>query len=167
MKTKVEIKAIFNCTLERAFKSPMLCDLTKIHTGYGLMPRVTHCTEDQSWGQIGSSKKVFVAKSWTQVGGFGSVDNVLARVENKYWKIEVNQFQAWMLGFYKFVGEWETTELEKNKILVEYTYTLYSNQFLLYPLNWLFAKVFWKSYMHQVLENVRNLTIKNDAYVYE
>ena len=95
------------------------------------------------------------------------MDNVLARVENKYWKIEVNQFQAWMLGFYKFVGEWETTELEKNKILVEYTYTLYSNQFLLYPLNWLFAKVFWKSYMHQVLENVRNLTIKNDAYVYE
>lgn len=167
MKTKVEIKAIFNCTLERAFKSPMLCDLTKIHTGYGLMPKVTHCTEDQSWGQIGSSKKVFVAKSWTQAGGFGSVDNVLARVENKYWKIEVNQFQAWMLGFYKFVGEWETTELEKNKILVQYTYTLYSNQFLLYPLNWLFAKVFWKRYMHQVLENVRNLTFKNDAYVYE
>lgn len=131
------------------------------------MLKVTHCTEDQSWGQIGSSKKVFVAKSWTQAGGLGSVDNVLARIENKYWKIEVNQFQAWVLGFYKFVGEWETTESEKDKILVQYTYILYSNQFLQYLLNWLFAKVFWKSYMHQVLENVRNLTIKNDAYVYE
>ncbi len=95
------------------------------------------------------------------------MDNVLARIENKYWKIEVNQFQAWVLGFYKFVGEWETTESEKDKILVQYTYILYSNQFLQYLLNWLFAKVFWKSYMHRVLENVRNQTIQNDAYVYE
>jgi hypothetical protein len=27
---------------------------------------------------------------------------------------------------FKFVGEWQTTELEKDKIYVEYTYTLYS-----------------------------------------
>ena len=84
MQTKVNISTIFNCSLERAFKTPMLCDVTKVHTGYGLMPRVTHTTDDKDWGQIGSSKKVFVAKSMTHKGGFGSVDNVVERIENKY-----------------------------------------------------------------------------------
>jgi hypothetical protein len=99
MTTKAKIKTTFNCSLERAFKTPMLSDVTKVHTGYGLMPRVTHTTDDENWGQIGSSKKVFVAKSLTHKGGFGSVDNVLERIENNYWKIEINNFQAWMLGF--------------------------------------------------------------------
>ena len=126
MKTKVQVKTIFNCSLERAFKSPMLCDVAKIHTGYGIMPKVTHCTDDENWGKLNSSKKVFVEKSLTHKGGFGSVDNVIERKENMYWKIEINNFQAWMLGFYKFVGEWKTTEIEKDKILIEYTYTLYT-----------------------------------------
>lgn len=147
MQTKVSVKTIFTCSLERAFKSPILCDITKIHTGYGLMPRVTHCDDDENWGQIGSSKKVFVAKSLTQQGGFGSVDNVVERIENKYWKIEVDNFQTWMLGFYKFVGEWQTTELAADKIAIEYTYTLHSHNILLYPLQWLFANVFWRKYM--------------------
>ena len=159
MTTKVKIKTIFNCSLDRAFKTPMLCDVTKVHTGYGLMPKVTHTTDDENWGQIGSSKKVYVVKSLTHKGGFGSVDNVLERIENNYWKIEINDFQAWMLGFYKFVGEWQTTEIEKDKILIEYTYTLHSNNPLLYPVNWLFTNFFWKRYMKQVLENVNNLPL--------
>lgn len=166
MKTKVKIKTIFNCTLERAFKTPMLCDVTKVHTGYGIMPRVTHTTDDENWGKPGSSKKVFVARSLTHKGGFGSVDNVIERQENRYWKIEINNFQAWMLGFYKFVGEWQTTELEKEKILVEYTYTLYSNNVILYPINWIFTKTFWRKYMEHALENVRQLVINNEPYQY-
>jgi hypothetical protein len=58
-----------------------------------------------------------------------------------------------MLGFFKFVGEWKTTELEPNKILVEYAYSLHSNAPFFYPLNWLFAKLFWKTYKKRVLEN--------------
>jgi hypothetical protein len=166
METTVKITTTFNCSLERAFKSPMLCDVTKVHTGYGMMPRVTHCTEDENWGKIGSSKKVFVEKSLTHKGGFGSVDNVVERMENKYWKIEINQFQAWMLSFYKFIGEWKTTEIEKDKILVEYTYTLYSNRVLLYPLNWIFTKLFWRKYMKQALENVRQITKDKEPYQY-
>ena len=71
-----------------------------------------------------------------------------------------------MLGFSKFVGEWQTTEIEKDKILVEYTYTLHSNLILLYPLNWLFAKIFWKTYMKRVLENVRQIAYNNEPYLY-
>ena len=166
METKVKITATFNCSLERAFKSPMLCDVSKVHTGYGLMPRVTHCTEDENWGKIGSSKNVFVEKSLSHKGGFGSVDTILERIENKYWKIEINQFQAWMLSFSKFVGEWQVTELGKDKILIEYTYTLYSNNVLLYPINWIFTNTFWRKYMKQALENVRQITLDKEPYQY-
>ena len=166
MTFKVTIQTIYECSLERAFKTPMLCDVSKVHTGYGIMPKVTHCTEDENWGKPGYSKKVFVAKSISQKGGWASVDKVIDRIENQYWKIEVSDFQAWMLGFSKFVGEWKTTELEPNKILIEYTYTLHSTAPLLAPFNWIFAKTFWKTYMKRVLENVRQLAYTNEPYLY-
>jgi hypothetical protein len=167
MKTTVKISYIFFCSLERAFKTPILCDVSKVHTGYGLMPKVTHCTQDENWGKIGSSKRVFVAKSLTQKGGFSSFDKILARIENEYWKIEVYDFQSWMLGFNRFVGEWKTTEIENNKILVEYTYTLHAENILLYPLNWLFAHTFWKIYMKKVVENIRQLANTKEPYCYD
>lgn len=167
MISSVKVSTIYNCSLERAFKTPMLCDVAKVHTGYGIMPKVTHCTDDENWGKPGSSKKVFVAKSFTQKGGFASIDKVMERIENKYWKIEVSDFQSWMLGFFKFAGEWETTELEPNKILIEYTYSLHSNIAFFYPFNWLFAKIFWKTYMKRVLENIRAMAYNNEPYLYE
>ena len=145
----------------------MLCDVSKVHAGYGFMPKVTHCTDDENWGRPGYSKKVFAKRSLIQKGGFASIDTVVERVENKYWKIEVSDFQTWILGFSKFVGEWQTTEKESNRILIEYTYTLHSDITLLYPLNWLFAKLFWKAYMIHVLENIRNMIIKNEPYQYD
>lgn len=166
MTTSVTVKTIYHCSLERAFKTPMLCDVSKVHTGFGIMPRVTHCTEDEAWGQPGGSKKVFVAKSPTFKGGESSTDKVLERIENKYWKIEVSDFKSWMLGFSKFVGEWRTTELEANKVLIEYTYTLHSDITLLYPLNWLFAKTFWRVYMKRVMENIRQLAYGNEPYTH-
>jgi hypothetical protein len=167
MIVKVKVSTLYECSLERAFKTPILCDVSKVHTGFGIMPKVTHCTEDDNWGQVGATKKVFAAKSLTQKGGFASVDKIIERKNNQYWQFEVSDFQAWMLGFSKFVGEWQTTELESNKILVEYTYTLHANGALLYPLNWLFAKTFWKTYMKRVLENVRAMAYNNEPYLYE
>ena len=167
MIAKVKVSTIYECSLERAFKTPMLCDVSKVHTGFGIMPKVTHCTEDENWGKLGSTKKVFAAKSLSQKGGFASVDKIIERIDNKYWQFEVSDFQSWMLGFFKFVGEWQTTELEANKILVEYSYALHSNVALLYPLNWLFAKTFWKTYMKRVLKNVRAMAYNNEPYLYE
>ena len=142
----------------------MLCDITKVHTGFGFTPRVTHCTEDEHWGQPGFSKKVFVAKNFVQKGGWASTDTVIERIENQYWKIEVGNFQSWLLSFTKFVGEWKTTELEPNKILVEYTYTMHSENPLFYPLNWLFTKTFWTIYMKRVMENIRKMTANKEPY---
>ena len=112
MITKVNVSTIYECSLERAFKTPMLCDVSKIHTGFVIMPKVTHTTDDQDWGKAGSCKKVYVAKSITQKGGFGSVDNLIERKENQYWIIQVDNFQSWMLSFYKFVGRWEMKKYE-------------------------------------------------------
>lgn len=166
METKVKVSAIYNCSLERAFKTPMLCDVSKVHAGYGIMPKVTHATDDEHWGKPGFCKKVFAAKSLTQKGGFLSVDKVIERVENKYWKIEVSDFQSWMPGFSKFTGEWQATEIEKNKIQIEYAYTLHSDIALLYPLKWFFAKTFWKVYMNRVLENIRKMAYSREPYLY-
>ena len=164
---KVTVSTIYNCSLERAFKTPMLCDVAKVHTGFGIMPRVTHCTDDEHWGKPGHTKKVYVAKSLTQKGGFASMDKVIERIENEYWKIEVFDFQEWMLGFTKFVGEWKTAEMEKQKILIEYTYSLHAGNPLFYPLNWLFAKTFWKIYMKRVLENIRKMAYEKEPYLYD
>lgn len=167
METQIKITTTYHCSLERAFKTPLLCDVSKVHTGYGIMPRVTGCTDDENWGKVGSTKKVHAAKSLTQKGGFASVDKVLERIENEYWKFEVSDFQSWILGFSKFIGEWRTTEIEKDTILIEYTYTLHSDIVLLYPLNWLFAKTFWKTYMKRVLYNIEQLAKNNEPYQYE
>lgn len=145
----------------------MLCDISKVHTGFGLIPAVTHCTDDQAWGQVGSTKKVFAAESFMQKGGFISIDKVIERIENRYWKIEVSNFQSWMLNFSRLTGEWQTTELEKNKILVEYTYTLHADIAILYPLNWLFAKTSWRTYMKRVLENVKQMAYIHESYRYD
>lgn len=95
------------------------------------------------------------------------MDTVIERIENSYWKIDVSDFQSWMLSFTKFVGEWKTTELAPNKIAIDYTYTLHSNIAILYPLNWLFAKTFWKIYMKRVMENIRKMTNEKEPYLYE
>lgn len=166
MKTSVSIRTICNCSLERAFKTPMLCDISKVHTGFGIMPKVTHCTDDENWGKPGFEKKVFVAKSMTHKGGWASNDKVIERIENKYWKIEVSNFQSWMLSFTKFIGEWETTELDPTKIQIDYTYTMHSSSVLLYPFTWLFTKLFWKVYMKRVLENIRKMIDNNEPYLF-
>lgn len=163
----ISAEEVFNCSVERAFKAPMLSDVAKVHTGYGLMPRITHATDDADWGKPGSTKKVYAAASLTQRGGFISIDKVIERIENKYWKIEVYDFQSWMLGFHKFTGEWETQPLEANKIKIIYTYTLYAKGLWFYPLNWIFAHVFWKKYMKRVLNNVKKIACGDEAFWYD
>ncbi len=164
---QVSVSAVYNCSLERAFKAPILCDVTKVHTGMGLMPRIVGTSDDKGWGKSGSTKKVYAAKSITQNGGYVAMDKVIERIENKCWKIEVTDFQSWLLGFHKFSGTWNTTEIKKNKIRIDYDYLLHSNNPSFYPLNWLFAKLFWKKYMKQVVENIRNLAEGSEPFQYD
>lgn len=95
------------------------------------------------------------------------MDHVLERIENKRWKIRVDQFQSWMLGFYQFDGTWVTNPLDNDSIEITYTYQLYAKGLLLYPLQWTFAKVFWKTYMKKVYRNVESLILSETPYSYE
>lgn len=165
MKSSTEIKAIFDTTLERAFKSPMLCDVTKVHTGYSVTPRITHCTEDETWGKVGGSRKIFMAKTWNFKGGESSLDTVLERKENEYWKIEIGDFKMPSMGFEKFQGEWWTAQQPDGKILIHYRYTMYSRIKILYPFHWLFTKTLWRNYMKHALENVRKLAMSGAPYL--
>lgn len=167
MQTTTEITTRFNTTLERAFKSPMLCDITKVHDGYGVTPKVTHCTEDETWGKVGGSRKVFMAKTLNFPGGESSLDKVLVREENKYWKIEISDFKTPSMGFEKFHGEWFTTQLQEGVVEVRYKYTMFSNSTLFYPFHWAFTKVVWKIYMRHALENIRMLTMSEAPYLHE
>lgn len=155
MKTSVTRLATFRCSLERAFKAPMLCDIRKVHTGFLLMPRVTHCEDEAGWGQPGSSKRVFMSKTLAFGGGEASIDRVIERVENVKWTIEVGEFRMWMLGFERFVGEWETTA-RGGEVDIVYRYTLHGTPWLA-PFQWVFAQTFWRVYMGRVLENVRRM----------
>lgn len=166
MQFKVTLRTEYQCSLERAFKTPMLCDVRRIHTGMGLMPRVTETRDDAHWGQPGSSKKIYMARHRFHPGGFASVDHVLERKENAYWKIEIDQFQSSMMGFTKFTGEWECREIAPYRIAVSYRYTLHTQNPLWAPFNILFVQLFWKRYMKQVLENIRTLIAEEAPYLY-
>lgn len=166
MKYTVSIATVFESSLERTFKTPFLCDVTKVHTGYGLMPKIVGTEEDTDWGKPGSSKRVIAAKSLTFKGGEASTDHVLDRIENKFWRIQVDSFKSWMLGFHKFVGEWETTALSPHRTQVIYTYHLHAHLPVLAPFQWLFVNLFWKKYMQHVIENIRVLIDQNEPYQY-
>ncbi len=131
------------------------------------MPKVIKTTNDEGWGKVGSIKNIYAGKSLTFKGGEVSTDKVLERIENKYWKVEVGNFKSWMLNIWQFTFEWTTTELATNKIQINYDYTIHGKGMLFIPFQWLFAKVFYKMYMNQVLENVRKLAEGNEPFLYE
>lgn len=164
---KIHTKTIYNCSIERAFKAPILCDVTKVHTGFGLMPPVTKTTNDENWGKVGSIKNIYAAKSLTFKGGEASTDKLIERIENKYWKVEVGNFKSWMLNIWNFTFERTTTELEPNKIQINYDYTIQGKGVLFIPFQWLFANVFYTRYMKQVLENVRKMAEGEEPFLYE
>lgn len=163
MTYNVTVSTIYNCSLERAFKCPMLCNLTKVHTGGLVTPKVIGTIEDETWGIPGGSRKILMVKNLFFKGGLSSLDTVITRTENEYWKIEVSDFQLFMGGFHKFQGEWTTKELESNKIQVDYTYTLFAKYSILYPFHLFFAKVIWKKYMWQVLNNIKVMAEGDEA----
>lgn len=167
MDFKIHTKTIYNCTLEGAFKAPILGDVRKVHTGFGLMPAVTKTTNDENWGQIGSIKNIYAAKSLTFKGGEVSTDKILERIENKYWKLEVGNFKSWMLNIWKFTFEWTCTETAPNKVLIHYDYTIHGKGIIFIPFQWLFAHVFYTRYMKQVLENVQKIAESNEAFLYD
>lgn len=145
----------------------MLCDLSKVHTGYIIIPKVTHVTEDREWGQPGSSKKIYVSETLIQKSGFAFIDRVIERKENEYWKIQIDTFQHWQWGIDKMVGEWRTKSLGRSRVLVEYSYKLHFSNPLFFPFVLIMGHTVWKFYMKKVMENVKKMAYANEPYLYD
>jgi len=60
---EISIEYELQCSQEIAFKTPMLCDVLKVHSGYLFMPRALSVSNDSSWGQVGGSKLIFFDKT--------------------------------------------------------------------------------------------------------
>lgn len=86
MKTKATVSAIFHSSLERAFKTPILGDVTKFLVGYGPVPAVVKITDDATWGKPGGTRIPHGAKNFASKGGPIGIDQVYVREENTYWE---------------------------------------------------------------------------------
>lgn len=167
MKVNVSVSGIFCTDIERAFKTPFLCDISKIHTGYFLIPKAIKTKSSSNWGEVGSIKKVYFVCKISRKISFFLNDRIVKRCENKIWVIQIDNFPPLMLSFTKFVGKWKTTRLVDDKILIAYSYELHFSNPLLYPICWLFGNLLWKNYMKEVLNNVKKLAYDKEPYKFE
>ena len=168
METKTVVTETFYCPLDIAFKTPILGDATKTLTGYGIIPGVSHFTEDESWGQIGGSRLPHSVKSFLSKEAEIGIDVIVAREENKYWKWQVTDFRQWSMGFTKFQGEFIFNEVKENEILVRWIYTLSSKSIFAYPFHYFFTKVLWKGNMKGAIKRMKTIAEKReDIFIYK
>ena len=167
MITKTSVSETFNCSLTTAFKTPILGDATKTLTGYGIIPPVSHFTEDETWGQINGTRMPHSSKSLLSKGGEIGLDVTLERDENRYWNWQVTDFRQWSMGFTKFQGEFFFEKIEENKISVLWVYRLTSTNLLAYPFHYFFTKVLWKGNMRGALKRMKSIAeSKENTFLY-
>lgn len=163
MITITSVTETFNCSLETAFKTPILGDATKTLTGYGIIPPVSHFTEDETWGQVNGSRMPHSAKSLLSKGGEIGLDVILAREENKYWKWQVTDFRQWSMGFSKFQGEFFFQQLNETQVSVRWVYSLSSKNILAYPFHYFFTKVIWNGNMKGAIKRMKTIAESGKA----
>ena len=167
MKVVISAKSTFNCSLERAFKTPILGDATKFLVGYGIIPAVVKFTKDNTWGKEGGERIPHSAKSLLSKGGEIGLDKIYTRDENKYWEWGVADFYQWSMGFTEFRGELFFDEIEKENVKVLWIYTLYSNNVFAYPFHWFFGNMFWKNQMKIGIQKMKEYAESDAIFLYE
>lgn len=168
MKSTNTERDIFNCSIERAFKTPILGDATKILTGYGPIPAVVGFKNDRTWGLVGGARIPIANKGiFTRSGPMG-IDIIKARQENKYWQWEVSEIKNLSLFFIKsFTGEWWVKSLDNDQVKVKWRYTIQSSAFIFQPMVWLFTRLLWKKVMQNGIKNIKNLAESEAPYIYD
>lgn len=167
MKTVLKVEAIFLCSLNRAFRTPILGDATQFLVGYGPVPGVVKFTEDHTWGKPGGTRIPHSARNLLSKGGPIGKDEVILRKENEYWKWGVKEFYQPSLGYTAFIGEMNFSTLGNDKIAVEWTYTLHSNSKLAYPFHSFFGQLFWKGQMKIAIQKMKKYAESDAPFLYE
>ncbi|MDP5169379.1 MAG: hypothetical protein NWR72_03985 [Bacteroidia bacterium] len=167
MKTILTVEETFSCSLERAFKTPILGDATQFLVGYGVIPAVVAFTDDSTWGKIGGHRIPHSAKNIASKGGEIGIDRIADRKENEYWKWGVTEFRQWSMGFTEFAGELFFSQNSDNSVAVKWVYTLHSTSPLAYPFHWLFGNIFWKGQMNVGIQRMKSYAESDAAFLYD
>lgn len=167
MKTEYTVTSVFRCSLERAFKAPILGDATKILPGYVVIPPVVGFVDDDTWGQVGGHRVPVFKGSLFNPAGPQTFDQILVREENRYWKWQLDDL-PWSMSFLKKCqGEWWCTDNGDNTITVTWTYTLFSTNILLHPITYLFTKIFWGGLQRQGIRQIKAIAESGEAFLYQ
>ena len=163
-----KITEVFECSLERAFKAPILGDATKFMRGYLFQPPVTGFEDDKTWGGINGIRYPINNGNFLVKKGRMFKDVILERIENKYWKWTIYDFEFNSLFFIqKAIGEWNVEELNENKIQITYTYTYYSKKWIYKPLTWILVKIQVKGIMKRAIVGIKEQAQSNKTFIYE
>lgn len=167
MKVSSTVISIFNCSLERAFKTPILGDATKFLIGYGVIPPIIGFADDATWGKPGGHRiPLSNGNIWIPKGEMCN-DKVLSRDENKYWKWEISDFKTWSFFFAaKAQGQLFFNDNKDGTINVKWTYTYFSKNILYHPFTWIFTKIFWKGLQKKAIKAMKQFAEDKSAFVY-
>lgn len=165
--TKISIKAVFNCSLERAFKSPILGDATKYLDGHLLQPPVIGFEDDNTCGKVGGHRYPVTNVNLFLKKGRIFKDKILERNENESWKWTIYNFEVNSLLFAeKANAEWRVVEVSENKYQVEYSYDFYSKNIFLQPINWLFMQLQYRGVMKIAPKGIKAFAESEQVFVY-
>lgn len=168
MQVSVKVSGIFNCSLERAFKAPILGDATKFLNGYFLQPPIVQFNEDKTWGQINGIRYPVTKGNLFLPSGILFTDKILDRTENKYWKWTLFDFKPFSLFFLdKAIGEWLVNEDKVNQIQVRYTYTFISSGRFKFLLTWMFCKIQIRGMMRKAIIGIKEQAESKDHFIYD
>lgn len=168
MKNKIEITDMFSCSVERAFKAPILGDATKFLNGYLFQPPVIGFEEDATWGEIDGVRYPVVNGNLFTPKGKIFTDRILEIETNKMWKWIIYDFKIPVMFFAdKAIGEWEVKPILKNNVSIRYSYTFYSKNIVFHFFTLMFALIQWKGLMKKAIIGIKQQAESNEPFFYE
>jgi hypothetical protein len=168
MRSSFLLRSRFKCSVERAFKAPILGDATRFMTGYLFQPPVTGFEDDASWGlKNGIRYPVSVGNLFTEKGRMFR-DEILERKDFNYWKWKLYEFELKALFFVDYaIGEWEVISLKQDLQEVRYTYTYYTKYWYYWPLVWLFVNIQIRGTMKRALKGIMEQAEDVQPFIYD
>lgn len=156
MKIKIEITDTFSCSVESAFKAPILGNATKFLNGYLFQPPVIGFEEDKTWGEVDGIRYPVVNGNIFVPKGRIFTDRILEKVTNKMWKWKIYDFKIPAMFFAdKAIGKWYVKPITRNNISVRYSYTFYSKNIFFHLFTVLFAYIQWKGMMKKAIKGIK------------
>ena len=164
----IENRVIFNCSLRRAFQSPILGDATRFLSGYRLQPGIVGFENDSTWGQTGGLRYPVTLGNFLVPRGRLLTDRIVERTENSRWQWEISDFRGSLQYLVeKATGRWELIPLDSGRVEVVYSYRYYPKHVALYPALLLFSKLQLEGMHRKAFREIQLFAESNALLKYE